>query len=201
MRRLPGVLAMAGALITGACTLVPSGGPSGPAEPLPPPGYGTLRQEEITLSLTSGELQVKVTPLAESILVATAPDTYGRLRGIVDVHGPRARTDAGLDSTSLFLVSFYSEDQGTTFVPEEVQLRSLGVRLRPAAILSVTPGFGDRRLEQRATEMAVYAFPDEVDLESDLIVTYGLVENAGWSVVLARVQAERARARSRAVGF
>lgn len=193
-------LALAVVVGSAGCTLVPSGAPASPAEPLPPPGYGTLRQEEITLSLTSGDLQVKVTPLAESILVATAPDTYGRLRGLVDVHGPRARTDAGLDSASLFLVSFYSEDQGTTFVPEEVQLRSLGVRLRPAAILAITPGFGDRRLEQRETDMAVYAFPPEVDLESDLVVTYGLVENAGWSVVLARVQAERARARSRAVG-
>ncbi len=186
------------ALLLSACTLVPSGAPAGPAEPLPPPGYGTLRQDDVTLTLTSGALQVKVTPLDEAILVATAPDTYGRLRRLVDAHSARAVVESGIERPSLFLVSFFSEGQGTSFVPEEVQLRSLGMRLRPVAILSVTPGFGQRRLEQREPEMAVYVFPDAVDLESDLLVTYGLVENDGWSTVLSRVRAERARARARA---
>jgi len=43
----------------------------------------------------------------------------------------------------------------------------------------------------------VYAFPASVDLESDLVVAYGLVESRDWASILPVVQAERARARSR----
>jgi hypothetical protein len=45
--------------------------------------------------------------------------------------------------------------------------------------------------------MAVYAFAGGVDLESDLVVVYGLVESAQWSAILPRVRAESARARAR----
>ena len=66
--------------------------------------------------------------------------------------------------------------------------------------MPVTPRWGERRLRQRETEMAVYAFAANVDLESDLVVAYGLVESAEWSAILPRVQAERARAAARARG-
>ena len=65
--------------------------------------------------------------------------------------------------------------------------------------MPVTPGWGQRRLDQRETEAAVYVFP-EVDLESDLVVLYGVQESREWTVVLSRVRAERARARVRARG-
>jgi hypothetical protein len=63
----------------------PSGAPSterGPGDrtqALVPAGFGSLRQEEITLTLTVGSVLVKVTPLAESVIRLTAPDTYQRL--------------------------------------------------------------------------------------------------------------------------
>lgn len=191
--------ALLGLIAASGCALA-AGQPNGPPEPLPPPGYGTLRQDEVTLSLTSGDLQVKVTPLEESVIVTTAPDTYRRLQGLASANGPRVATESGVPDPTLFLVSFFSDGQGTTFVPEEVQIRSLGVRLRPLAIVAVTPGFGQRRLRQRETEMAIFGFSADVDLESDLTVMYGLVENAGWSAILPRIQAERSRARSRAAG-
>jgi hypothetical protein len=37
-----------------------------------------------------------------------------------------------------------------------------------------------------------------VDLERELVLVYGLAESAQWSVILPRVQAERARVRARA---
>ncbi len=62
----------------------------------------------------------------------------------------------------------------------------------------MTPTWGQRRVRQRTTEMAVYAFSSEVALESDLVLAYGLDESGGWSATLSRIQAERARARARA---
>ncbi|GMV07512.1 MAG: hypothetical protein AMXMBFR53_37870 [Gemmatimonadota bacterium] len=185
-------------LVAAACAL-PAGTPGteGPG-PLPPPGYGTLRQDEITVDLTSGRLQIKVTPLAEAVTRVTAPDTYRRLSGLASRFGPDAVRGTGADDPALFLVSFFSETPDVAFVPEEIQLIARGVRLRPGAILPVTPGWGQRRVAQRETEMAVYAFGSGVDLESDLVVAYGLVESGAWSGILPRVQAERARARARA---
>lgn len=196
-RRGWGAVAVGACLATMGCA-VAAGTPPGDVGPLPPPGYGTLRQDDVSIGFASGELDIKVTPLAEAVLVTTAPDTYRRLHGLAEAYGPRVEAPVGT-RVSLFLVSFFSDAAGTTFVPEEVQIRALGQRLRPTDIVAVTPGWGQRRLDQRGTEMAVYAFP-AVDLESDFTVLYGLVEAGGWTTILPRIQAERARARSRAPG-
>lgn len=183
-------------LAFGACTIAPAPegtpGAAGVSE-LPPPGYGTLLQSEISIPVTSRELEILVTPLAESVTRATAPDTYDRLSGMARAN--RGTTPPG---TVLFLVSFYSEEPDVRFTPEEVQLISRGMRVTPIAIFPVTPGWGQRRVRQRETEMAVYAFPRDVDLESDLILVYGFDQSRAWDTILPRVQAERARARARA---
>lgn len=183
-------------LVAAGCTLAPATGdtPSPTAsDDLPPPGYGTLRQEEISLSLRTQDLEIMVTPLSESFIRVTAPDTYERLAGISTRH----RTSGGEDEV-LFLVSFFTRQSEVRFVPEEVQLLSRGLRLRPNSITPVTPTWGQRRVRQRTTEMAVYAFPQAVDLEADLSLAYGLTESGDWQAIRSRVQAERARARARA---
>ena len=182
------------AVILGACTLAPSVGttPAGD-DTLPPPGFGTLRQDEVTLQMTSGALQIQVTPLDESVTRVTAPDTYERLSGMARAHETRVP-----EGSMLFLVSFFSDQPGIRFVPEEVQLISRGIRMRPGAIVPVTPAWGQHRLQQRQTEMAVYAFPGSVDLEADLQLAYQLEQTSSWSGILPRIQAERGRARARA---
>ena len=194
MRSLTGNLAL---VLLAGCAL-PTGSLS-PVTPdtLPPPGNGTLHQDEVSVPIVSGDLQIKVTPLSESVTRTTAPDTYRRLSGLAGRFGPDAARASASGPPELFLVSFYSDTPDVPFVPEELQLISQGSRFRPVAILPVTPGWGQRRLSQRVTEMAVYAFDPGVDLESSLVVAYGLVESAAWNGILPRVQAERARARTR----
>lgn len=184
------------AAATTGCTIAPAadGTPAAPpGDLLPPPGYGTLRQDQVTMSLRSRDLEVQVTPLEESVTRVTAPDTYERLSGIASAHRGSAPEGA-----RLFLVSFFSNEAGVRFAPEEVQLLSRGFRTRPAAILPVTPTWGEHRLTQQRTEMAVYAFPPELDLEGELVLVYGLEETTEWSAILPRIQAERGRARARA---
>ncbi len=181
-----------------ACTLSAGGTgtrdfETGDVGALPPPGYGTLSQRDVSLSLRSGDLQLLVTPLATSVLVATAPDTYRRLEALGAPHrtGPES---------PVFLVSFYSDRPDARFVAEEVQFVSGGLRARPASIHPVTPRWGSGRVAQRETEMAVYVFDRPVDLESDIVLHYGLEETTEWPAVLTRIQAERSRARARATG-
>lgn len=194
MRPLTGMLLVT---LLGGCAL-PAGTPATVApEDLPAPGTGTLRQDEVSVSLRSGPLQIKITPLSESVTRTTAPDTYRRLSGLAGRFKPEALRSSDSDDPELFLVSFYSESPDVPFVPEEIQLISQGTRYRPTAILPVTPAWGQRRVAQRETEMAVYAFGAGVDLESSLVVAYGLVESSAWDAILPRVRAERARARAR----
>jgi hypothetical protein len=135
-----------------------------------------------------------VTPLHESVTHVTAPDTQQRLEALVDAYAP-----AGNDSGSgLFLVSFFSARPDVRFDPEDVQLIAQGFRLRPAAISPITPTWGERRVDQREQVMAVYRYDGGIDLESDLVLVYGLQESATWSTVSSRIQAERARVRARA---
>jgi hypothetical protein len=188
-------LALVACLVAVACTIapLPEGGARTGLDPLPPPGFGTLRQEDVSMTLTSGDLQLMVTPLEASVTRVTAPDTELRLSGLVELHAT-----AGSEGTGLFLVSFYSEQPDVPFVPEEVQLISRGQRVRPREITPVTPSWGTRRVGQRQTQMAVYDFGDAIDLESSLLLVYEFDESAQWSQILPRIQAERARARARA---
>jgi hypothetical protein len=183
-----------------ACTLSAAGtgtdeASTGTPGALPPPGYGTLSQRDVSLSLRSGDLQILVTPLAPAVLVATAPDTYRRLDALAAPY----RT-SGSEASPVFLVSFYSDRPDARFVAEEVQFVSGGLRARPASIHPVTPRWGSGRVAQRETEMAVYVFDRPVDLESDVVLHYGLEESTEWAAILTRIQAERARARARATG-
>lgn len=192
----PRATALGLAAFLAACALPAEMADPGAAAPgvLPPPGFGTLRQNEVSIRLRSGDLQLMVTPLDESVTRMTAPDTYRRLASMATTHGERA----GAPAASLFLVSFYSEQADARFVPEEVQLVARGVRVRPTAVVPVTPGWGERRLAQRATEMAVYGFMGAIDLESEITLAYGLEQSNAWATILPRIQAERARAHARA---
>ena len=124
----------------------PTPDPEGSAQEKPselvPAGFGTLLQDQISLRLQSGQLLIKLTPLDERIIRLTAPDTYERLRGLAEVHGPRAsRTAMGLEP-SLFLVSLFSYEPDVTYEPEDLRLVNRGVRLRPEGIAPITPAWG-----------------------------------------------------------
>ena len=166
---------------------------------LVPPGYGTLRQDDITLHLQRGDLLVKVTPLEEWVIRLTAPDTYERLRGLAKAHGPRATGRTSASGATLFLVSFFSYEPDVTYQPEDLLLVNRGLRYRPRGIAPVTPSWGTQRLAQQETRMAVYAFDGDMDLETDLVVEYEDLRNDAWRErIVPLLEAERAKVKARA---
>jgi len=192
------------ACLLAAC--VPPGGPAArpPAEPargggsqeLVPAGFGSLRQEEITLTLTVGSVQVKVTPLAESVIRLTAPDTYQRLSGAV------ARlAEADRSGRQAVLVSLYTEAPGgEELEPRTLVLTSRGRTYRPQLVRGLTPGWGSARIEQRRLEQALYLYDEDLELDLDLAVEIGGVTDTRWGSMLPRLEAERSRVRARAGG-
>jgi hypothetical protein len=203
-RRWARLAVLVGVGLTSACAFVggdpdsAAAGGSAEGDGLVPAGYGTLRQNEVSLGLRRADLLIRATPLAESVIRLTAPDTYGRLRGLKEDHRASLVRRSGIDDPVVFLVSFFSYEPDITFEPEDVHLVNRGLRYRPLGIQPVTPGWGAQRLAQEETQMALYAFDPGLDLAQDLAVQYQDVRQAGWERILQRIQAERARARARA---
>ena len=168
--------------------------PTGPggANALIPPGYGTLQQAEFTLELEIGDLQIQVTPLAESVIRLAAPDTYQRLTGLSASAGGSLQSRAPQESP-LFLVSMFSRAPTITYEPENLHIVNGGLRYRPIAIEAITPGWGGQRLRQEETQLAVYAFDPGIEMEIALTVEYEGARDTSWQNILNRLEAERAR--------
>jgi hypothetical protein len=98
----------------------------------------------------------------------------------------------------LFLVALYSEARTMPFEPEDLSLVSRGLRFRPVEIRGLTPGWDRRQVAPRETQLAVYAFPGQVELAEDLEVEYQEVRSREWERLLPTIEAERSRIRSRA---
>jgi hypothetical protein len=166
-----------------------------------PVGMGTLRQAEVSILLRRGELQMRVTPLTESVIRVTAPDTYERLSALGRGHQRlfQERTGSAV-SFQLFLVAVHAEAMSVSFEPEDLNLVSRGIRYRPVDIRPVTPRWDRHEVAPRETLMAVYAFPPEVDLEDALEVEYQEIRDRSWERILPRIEAERFRLRARPEG-
>ena len=86
-RRDAGIAALA--MLAAACTIAPAAENSnlaGPVSIMPPRGHGSLLQSEVSMALSSRDLEIMVTPLDESVIRVTAPDTEERLREIGRAH-------------------------------------------------------------------------------------------------------------------
>lgn len=167
---------------------------------LVPAGYGTLKQDAFTVSIRSGALLVKVTPLAESVIRLAAPDTYARLHALAESRRETAQKAAPGGEPQLFLVSLFSYQPDIPFQPEDLQLVQHGRTLRPATILPMSSGWGKQRLGQQETQAAVYVFDAPIDYGQPFIVRNGLEQNDSWTDVIPVLDAERAKVQSRASG-
>ncbi len=171
---------------------------------LPPVGYGTLKQDAFTVAFASGDVQIKLTPLDESVIRLAAPDTYQRLHRLVDSRTDRIREasrNAGLRHDPLvFLVSFFTYAQQAEFNPTDLQLLSQGILYRPVGILPLTPEWGRQQLKQEKSESALYLFDPHIDLQVAFQVEYGRGGDRalGWGSIIRVLEAERARVLSRA---
>lgn len=203
------VQGLAGVALLVACAGAASAGgnaPTGAArdrsvarqDTLVPPGYGTLKQDDVTMTLRNGPLLIKVTPLAEAIIRLLAPDTYQRLHNIAETKRAEAGRAAGIDEPVLFMVSFFSYQPDVEYITEDLQLSHQGALLNPIAVLPVTPAFGRQRLAQQDQQVGIYAFDARVDYQLPIIIRYGLEQSDQWMNIVPKLEVERARIRARA---
>lgn len=197
-----------------ACSSGGAPGASTPGNPLPrqlpadptgvdlvPPGYGSLRQDDIAVKVQLPSALVRAIPLDESIIRLLSPDSYRALREIKE--GKRDAVAAlasrnGGRAPSLWYISFYGLEPDTRFNATDVVIASAGRDYRPLDYVPLSTGFGDQRLRQRETQSALYLFDDALNANQPLTVTISGVQNATWDATLRLIERERSLVRSRA---
>ena len=172
------------------------------SRPLPPAGYGTLSQDQITIGITAGTLLIKLVPLDEWVIRLTAPDTYQRLNSYKVSRGEeilrRARRSGERGWPQVFLVSFFTRSYEESFEPNDLQIRNQSFIYRPLNIIPITPEFNRERLRQQDTQMALYLFTEEIDLDLPLVALYENSEGPQWVGIRSTLDRELATVLSRA---
>ena len=166
-----------------------------------PPGYGTLKQDEIAIRIELQGLIVRAIPLDENLIRLLTADSYRALRELQESNKQAiaavARRNGGR-APDLWYVSFYGVEPDVRFSPMELVITSSGRDFRALEVIPLTSGFGEQRLRQRETQSALYLYDESIDLDQPLTVTFQNQRNDGWEQTLRRVERERALIRARA---
>ena len=173
------------------------------SRPLPPAGFGTLSQDDITIpvDVPEGNLFIKVTPLTEWVIRMTAPDTYRRLNGYKVARGEQIRDQARRNGERgwplVLFVSFYTRAVESTYEPYDLQIRAQNVVFRPFDIIAVTPDFNRERLRQQESQVALYLFEGDIDLNLPMEVEYDGRRSGRWSGIRSVLDRELTKVMSR----
>lgn len=171
------------------------------AQELPPAGFGSLRQDQIAITLSTGNLTVRVLPLDERVIRLLAPDTYASLRELKRTRATdmaAAARNAMSDSAIAFVVTFFGLQPETRFEPDQLYLSSQNSFLRPLGIVPLTPRWSEGTLGQREQAVAIYLFPSGLQILQPFSVLYGDLRSDAWETNLRTLDAERSRVLGRA---
>jgi len=166
-----------------------------------PPGYGTLKRDDVVVRFATGTVEIQCLPLDEQVIRLLASDTYRSLTQLI-----RSRQDditaaaerAGLDQTTLVLVTFYGLVPQARFNPEDLNISSRGRLFRPVGIVPLSPTWGSYQLDARQQAVAIYLFDDGITFRETLSISYQGLTNEGWGRALRLLDQERSRVRARA---
>jgi hypothetical protein len=169
---------------------------------LPPSGYGTLRQEDVSIRLRTPSVQIQVVPLDEHVIRLLATDTYTSLHRLLESKATEIETVAsrnGIRDPGVFLVTFFGLEQEARFNPDDLTIESQNRLFRPLATIPLSPLWSGQQLSQRETATALYVF-DGIRLTDPFTVEYVIARNNNWEQILRTLDRERASVLSRASG-
>jgi len=171
------------------------------ATDVPPAGFGSLRQDQIGIRLSTPTLAVRVVPLDERVTRLLAPDAYRSLREMRQSRADdinQAARSAGYDSVAAFMVTFFGMQPSVRFNPDELYISSQNVTYRPVAIVPITPRWSENTIEQRQQAAAIYLFEPSIPILRPFTLFYGQLSSDSWNDALRQMNIERARVLSRA---
>jgi hypothetical protein len=189
---------------TGA-VVAPAASPDAQSSAIIPPGYGTLRQDDISIVIETGGVRTSTIPLDESVIRALAPDSYHSLHAYLEEYRRQIAQRAsmhGIREPRVWYVRFDGLTPDARFVATDLTVTSGGRDYRPVEVIPLTSGFGEGRLQPRDTQRGLLIFDGAVDPSQPLVVSIGTVRNVDWDLgaggILRKLDTERASIRGRA---
>jgi hypothetical protein len=172
-----------------------------PPQDTVPPGYGTLKRDDIVVRFATGTVEIQCLPLDEQVIRLLASDTYRSLTQLItsrqdDITAAAER--AGVVKPTLVLVTFYGLVPQARFNPEDVNISSRGRLFRPTGIVPLSPTWGSYQLDARQQAVAIYLFEDGITFRESLSISYQGLTNEAWGRALRLLDQERSRVRARA---
>ena len=181
-------------------TPAPGGSLLAQERPLPPPGYGTLRQDDIAVRIQTANLQLQLLPLDEEVLRLLAPDAYRSLSTLRDSRASdvaAAMEQARVSDPRLMFVTIYGKQPQVRFDPEQLFIASGNVFYRPLAIVPLSPGWSEQRVSPREQASAIYLFEPAIRLFEPFDVQFSGTISRQWGQSVRRLEDERARVLAR----
>ena len=169
---------------------------------LPPLGYGTLGQEDISIRLVGTDFTVGFISLDERIIRLLRPDTYNSMRRLRESKSEEIAQVArsyGVREPAVFFASFFGRGPQARFNPEALIITGQNRSFRPVAMLANSSAFSERQLSQRETATAIYIYEDGIRLADPFTLSYEGQSSNQWSVILRLLERERAAVDARAV--
>lgn len=175
------------------------------ASTLVPAGFGTLRQEDVSIVLTTAGVRATAIPLDEFVIRLLAPDSYRTLRARLDSKRQTIAQRAsmrGIREPRVWLVRFDGLTPDARFVPTDLTVTSGGREYRPFDVIPLSAGFGEQRLQPRDTQTGLLLFEEGLDVSQPVVVTMGAERNTDWDWIggegiLRKLDTERASIRAR----
>ncbi len=188
-------------LVLALLSVFPSFQRSAASQDTIPPGYGTLKRDDIVVRFATGTVEIQCLPLDEQVIRLLATDTYRSLTQLI-----RSRQDditaaaerAGADAPTLVLVTFYGLVPQARFNPEDLNISSRGRLFRPVGIVPLSPTWGSYQLDARQQAVAIYLFEPGISFRETLSFSYQGLVNEAWGRALRLLDQERSRVRARA---
>ena len=166
-----------------------------------PPGFGTLRRDDVVMRFSTGAVEIQVLPLEEQMIRLLAPDTYTSLHQLVQSRALDIADAAERGATqepALVLVTFLGVVPQARFNPEELTITSRGRLFRPVGIVPLSPTWSSFQLDARQQAVAIYLFEPGISVREQLTVSYQGLSSEAWSRSLRMLDQERARVKARA---
>ncbi|HEX3868331.1 MAG TPA: hypothetical protein VHV78_16315, partial [Gemmatimonadaceae bacterium] len=164
--------------------------PDTSAGTLIPAGYGSLKQDDISITLQPTGVRVTMIPLDESVIRVLAPDSYRTLRTVADSRRQQIMQRAavrGVRNPRVWYVAFTGLVPDAQFDPTDVTVTSGGRDYRPFDVIALTPGFGEHRLQPREVQRCLLLFDEQVDISQPVDVAIGAERNTDWSTILQKI--------------
>jgi len=168
---------------------------------LPPSGYGTLTQNDVSLRIRTADIELRFIPLDARVTTLLARDSWESLRSLVQSRRPSidsvARV-AGVSHPGLALVTFFSQRANARFDPQTLTLVTRNRVFQPLGIVPFSPRFTAQQLNVREQVSAIYLFEEDLPVNDSFTIRYAGLSSDDWQGRQPVLDRERARISSRA---